>query len=314
MQQLHSIVVRVENDTILRWAESKACQIAPLASAVLSGFKEGAFVASLLATLARVPSFRIAIIKQDPAILGLLLGLSDLPRLPDIAHDVHSSQLACIALLSEPLPSSVALPISIHGFVRQLLERMTMIQDTDSIRAVYQVLYGQTTSLLELVPPELFEKFVTTCNGILRNNADHMRNVLCLALYAVVAKETHTSHPKPSVGSSDNSQTFSLVERWRNNTKRFFVGEKAIKNASLTVVRVLHFCSEDVVGSTNDELEGLQLCQGIIEAIEPAAISQWMIKSESLLRRLEGKLTSSRLPRDLAIAVCPTSTDAGKGP
>ena len=270
---------------------------------MLSGFKEGQFVTSLLATLARVPAFRVSIIEQDPAILERLLNLSDIDEMPNAELDAHSLQLASLILLSQPLPSSAALPASIHGFMQQLLERMTRDQDVNSIRAVFQVLCGQSTDLLEVVSPEIVERFATACNKILRNNADHMRNVLCLAIYALLAREIRTSSLSSSSSSSKTTRPSVFVEQWRNSTKKFFVGERAFKTASLTVIRVLHFCSQDRQIPTEEALEGLQLCAHIVKAIDRTAIIQWTGRNETVLRRLEEKLSSGRIQREMALAV-----------
>ncbi len=270
---------------------------------MLSGFQEGPFVTSLLAKLTRVPAFRVSIIEQEPAILERLLNISAINEVSDIELDALSVQHTLITLLSEPLPSSAALPAPIHGFLHQLLDRMTRIQDVESIRAVYQVLYGQSTSLLEVVSPELFESFATTCNRILRNNTDHVRNVLCLAIYALVARETRSGSLSSSINSSGNTQPSPFLERWRDSTKKFFYGDKAVKTTSLTVVRVLHFCAGDAEISCEEASESLLLCTRILQSIDRAAIIQWTVESDKVLRKLEEKLISGRLQTDIAITV-----------
>jgi hypothetical protein len=208
-------------------------------------------------------------------------------------------------MLSKPLPPNLALPVSSSAFIHLLLERMVHCADLRRIREVYAVMCGQSTGILDLVPQDTIEKFASTCNSILRDNTDHMHNLLCIAIYALIAKQTPNPPGKSSIASSEGAQQSPVIENPQRCTSTFFAVNRASKTISLTSVRVLHFCSEDGEASTTEALEGLVLCTHIIEAIDSIIAAQWVRQkqNELVLKKLEGRLLSNKLETETKIAV-----------
>jgi hypothetical protein len=209
-------------------------------------------------------------------------------------------------MLSQPLPLNVALPASTAAFIHRLLQRMADCPDLKRIRQVYVVMSGQSASILDLVPHDIVEQFASTCNSIMQDNTDHMRNLFCLAMYAFVAKETSTTPVKSSITSDDGAPPSYDISEWQKRTRKFFAGDRATKTTSLTVVRVLHFCSEEREIPTAEALEGLVLCTRIIEAVGNIIAGQWAKRKENelILKKLDGRLFSDKLASQVKIAVC----------
>jgi hypothetical protein len=95
-------------------------------------------------------------------------------------------------MLSKLLPPGaaphLALPALFSAFIQRLLEQMIDCPDLRRIREVYVVMSGQSASILDLVPQDIIEKLASTCNSILRDNTDHMRSLLFLAIYTLIAR------------------------------------------------------------------------------------------------------------------------------
>jgi len=168
------------------------------------------------------------------------------------------------------------------------------------IRAIHSIMCGQSATILDLVTREVLEQLVSICNRIL-NNSDYMRNLYCLTIYSLVAKGTSTTPATMSIGSSEGAQPSEAVKEWCKVTRKFLAGDRASKITSLTVVRVLHLCSEDRGSSSIEALEGLVLCTRIIDAIDTTVAVQWPLERERenqlILKKLEGRLFSEKTER-----------------
>lgn len=189
--------------------------------------------------------------------------------------------------------------------LQMLLERMIDCPDLNRIRDIYAVISSQTTSILDLVPQDIVEKFASACNSILWDDVDHMRNVSCLAVYAFIAKETSYAPGTSSIASSGGAQISSIVGDLQRGTRKFFLGNKAGKTTSFTVMRVVYFYPVDREISTAEALEGLVLCTRLVDAIDSMIVVQWAKQKENqlILKKLEGKLLTDKVERKTKIAV-----------
>ena len=131
-----------------------------------------------------------------------------------------------------------------------------------------------------------------------------MRGLLCLGIYALIAKETRCSPLKASIGSSEHPRSCSRIKEWQDGTRKFFIGDKAAKTASLTVLRVIQFCCDSSGISTEQALEGMELCANVIKAIDPIILDQWAKENASLVKKLQVRLNSGKMEKELQIAVC----------
>ena len=221
----------------------------------------------------------------------------------DRKADHFKAQLASLSILSQPLPQYVGLPDSASAFFQILLEGVVACPNHFRLRAVHEVISGQSASILNLVTPEVVRRFASTCNRILRDNSDHMRGLICLGIYAQTAKETPYSPSNSSSGCSEITQSVRFIKEWQDVTRKVFVTEKAGKTASLTVLRVLRFCCESSETPTRDALEGVELCTKVIDAIDPTTLQQWVKENLSLVKKLEVRLGSGKIEKELQLAV-----------
>ena len=289
LKRLASILALISDRMLLQWANSKACQLAPLADVVRAATPEVS--APIVTRLAILDDFRTHLM-QHPTCIEQLLRIAG-ERLLDGTK--AASWDASVALLSHTLPGQVALPESVCSLVEQMVEDVVQFPNMDHLCRMYNVLSNQSIYLLCDLPVETLPRFISSCKGILPAKADTLRNLLCFAIYAMAAEpKASTSSSSPFSMSSDTPKPSIVFRQWQESANRLFQEKKGYKIVSLTVLGVTVLCSDCQRSSTalRHVLYAIHAATSILGPIQPRLTSDWLSENMDVLRRLETKLSN----------------------
>ncbi|KAJ5538288.1 hypothetical protein N7494_007767 [Penicillium frequentans] len=286
LQDLYELVQSRTISTIKCWALQKPCQIGLLADVLVESLSRSRIALPLLSTFASDVTFRDAVLLRHPVILDALL---------EKAVDGGDSeyQLACISLLSNPLPAGLVPPARLANLITCLVSAMARNPSADTIARLHTLMNGlQGCSLLQHdVPSEVMSNMQVEFTKTLRNLDDHMGNLLCLATFARIA----------SIRTDDFTYKHGPeVPPWLLNIRHFFGPKRGLKTLDLVVLRVILACSSNCNNLTPPQAaESIRLAICIADAIEPEQKQAWIAGNSSKIAKLCEKVARDGLDREI---------------
>lgn len=154
---------------------------------------------------ARLPSFRVAVLKQRPILLYDVLKKAISSR--DLCLKRYAGirwgrtgltglqyATTCVFLLLS-LSSSLSEPAILPKLLIRLLHKAVQDPTATNIKLVYHVLSGPNFDLLNIISVDLFIELQENLLQILRvlEATDHLANIFCLAIFAVCIKKFNAS-------------------------------------------------------------------------------------------------------------------------
>ncbi|KAL8835143.1 MAG: hypothetical protein Q9170_003448 [Blastenia crenularia] len=200
-----------------------------------------------------------------------------------------------VDLLSSPLP--VAVPASASPFLAKLLDKALQTPCAGALRPIYWILSGIGSHFLDALPPSLVARLQEQFKKMLQSIEleDHVANLLCLAVLAVVTTthrttlvSKHDSFPVVEQGSLSNveqPQSFQVA-------RQYFASKRAAKTLDLVVLKVIFACSKSCTLTAREVIESLQLSTAIIEAIDVKDRQLWMTNDRGKFRKLVDKISA----------------------
>ncbi|KAI9715876.1 MAG: hypothetical protein M1812_005696 [Candelaria pacifica] len=300
LKKLHDITSRIDDSTILYWAEGHPCQVDPLASAVLEALQLWPFALSILQRLSLIVDFRNAILSQQPLLLDDLL-----KKAIDPLNDTEQYLLPCVALLSAPLPHDMPYPASMPGFFLRAVEHAAQTPSATTIRPIYALLAGSCNGLLTILPSQTVARFQEQLIKVLKNLEDHSVNLLCLATFATIIKSQKesslpTSEASSWISSPESGPSAENQPRFEP-IRQFFTPKKAPKILNLVVLRVVYACSGSGNLTSAEALESVKLAKEIVDAVEPNLRDAWLQSNAALTRKMNEKVLKSSIAPDLRL-------------
>lgn len=291
LRTLHSIAEKCTHGDIAQWAAAKPCLIETLASCLLEGLQQWSYVLDILAKFSFNASCRDAFLSQQPTLLHSAVAHAIKP-----GNERLKYVRASVALLSLPLPDTVALPAEAQTLFVQLVEDAARRPSPGTIQPVYLVLSGTGGLLLGVLSSEAISRFEDHLLEILKNSGstlDGCLSLYCLANMNLVCKATDPDFRLTA--SSYNTQDFlastPASTKWKSEAmQQFFTGSKAQKSIQLVVLSAYLASKSTAADCTSEKIKSLALANEIIAAI-PADIRKiWSTANPGMIRKLQERL------------------------
>lgn len=293
LRTLRDIVVSQCTDAeISQWVAAKPCLVESLATCLIEGLQQWSYVLDIITMFAFDAACRDAFLQQEPTLLHSV-----------VSHAVKTGDprskyaKASIALLSLPLPNTVALPAEVQTLFVQLVEEAAKRPCVVTIEPIYLLLSGTGNLLLGILSTEVLTRFEEQLIEILRNSTgapDHCISLYCLSIMNVVCCSIDPDFRLTA--SSYNTQDFlastPTSSRWKSEAmQQFFTGSKAQRSMQLIVALVLWATNRSSSGEPSDEkIRCLVLVNEVITAIPPDLRKNWCTANTITIRKLQEKL------------------------
>lgn len=293
LRTLHSISQKCTDADIAQWAAAKPCLIETLASCLLEGLQQWSYVLDIITKFSFHVACRDAFLQHEPTLLHSA-----------VAHAIKGGNerskyvRTSVALLSLPLPDTVALPAEAQTLFVQLVEDAARRPSPGTVQPVYLVLSGTAGLLLEVLSSEIMSRFEDHLLEILKNSGstpDGCLSLYCLAIMNLVCKSTDPEF-RLTAGSY-NTQDFlastPASTKWKSEAmQQFFTGSKAQKSIQLVVLSAYLASKSTAADCTFEKIKSLLLANEIIAAI-PADIRKiWSSANPGMIRKLQERLCS----------------------
>lgn len=164
---------------------------------------------------------------------------------------------ACLALLSNPLPSEFPSPALLVPFFLRGVEVATRKPSQDSIKAIYTLVSNGYDHMADLLTPAQKIQLRDRMAGFI-NTTDRSILLLALATLACIGHVLEGNDETRLLTSGDNRQT-------RGN-KDFFHGKKAMKLLQLATNIAIDLASKESTDCENT-MEELKLATVIVTAV-----------------------------------------------
>ncbi|KAL9114237.1 MAG: hypothetical protein Q9227_001659 [Pyrenula ochraceoflavens] len=261
LKPLFDYVERLPKAVLQCWVCCKPCQVDSLVTALLHGLETWPYCVRLLYRWAEIKDVRDAILGQSPVVLDQLLKQANHFR------DSCDIREACISLLSQPLPRSVALPASVQSFMIAILDEVAHNPATGSLRAAQRMINGMKPLLLDLIPDNILELFLQRCQSILgkKGERDALGDVFVLAIFAVISR---TSPPPPSLATLyTNRITQSSPREIFKIANDYVSGKHVYHSLNFIVLQSIMCVSVNRPCGVAEPVESLRLIREVLEAV-----------------------------------------------
>src|SRR5579862_4382421 len=188
LQGLHDIAREAGVSLLELWALSHRCEIETLASVVIDSLSWCPYAASMLEILANTEGLRNAILRQRPTLLDALLKKAVVSR-----QSFERYSQICVSMLSAPL--LVPVPVSLGPFFRKSLEEATRSPAACTLRRVYALVSGQSSTLPGILSAEQMVDAQEQLLGILKHQDGQCVDLFCLGMFARLVASQRCSPP-----------------------------------------------------------------------------------------------------------------------
>jgi predicted nucleic acid-binding Zn-ribbon protein len=286
LRTLHAVVLKCSDADISQWAASKPCLVDPLASCLIEGLQQWSYVLDLITRFALNAACRDAILRQEPTLLHSVVANAIK------TGDARSKYTrASGALLSRPLPDTVALPAEAQTLFVQLFEDAASKPSAATIEPIYIILTGTGSLLLGILSTSTLMRFESHMLDILKNvsqAADQSLSLFCLSIMNVVLCGTNPQFrlTNSSYDTQDFLASTPVSSRWKSETmQQFFEGSKAQRSVQLISLLVLSALKAP--HCTDDKIKSVILANEVIMAIPADLRKIWCTANTITLRRMQ---------------------------
>lgn len=207
-----------------------------------------------------------------------------------------------MTILSNPLPDHFAFPHAAQQLITNVLDAVARKPSADSLRSVHQLFKGIKTTYLDMIPVIVLSSFMQECRRVLKSSDDHVRPLLCLAIFAQITSglSDSSSSSSHSITSVEGSPQTKEVRREAFDDLN---GQYSSKMLGLIVMRAIHACSEGKNITATEAFEHLQLGNEVMGSIDPGCRIQWVEANSPRIKKLFGKIVRPGIEQDIQLAV-----------
>lgn len=295
LRTLHTLTADATDADIAQWAAAKPCLVDALASCLIEGLQQWAYVLEIITKFSLNAACRDAFLRNEPTLLHSV-----------VAHAVKNGEgrskytRASVALLSRPLPDTVALPAEVQTLFMQLVEQAGKKPCAPTIEPVYIILTGTGNLLLAILTTDVLARFEENLVNILRHassgNADQTLSLYCLSIMNVVlcGMDPEFRLTASSYNTQDFLASTPVSSRWKSEAmQQFFSGNKAQRSTQLIALLVLSALSTSDRSSSH--IKSIVLANEVIMAIPPDLRKIWCAANTATIRRIQEKLCTQDL-------------------
>jgi outer membrane murein-binding lipoprotein Lpp len=204
----------------------------------------------------------------------------------------------CVALTSMPLPKDMGKPAVVGHFFIRVVDDAVNSPSIETLKPVYRMASGFGVALLEMLPSGKALEFEERMLRLLSAN-DHLVNVLCLAISAVLVSSKNRSDALVSLQSGMQSPLPQHCTSVQSNSydchrlKKLF-NEKAKKTIQLIVLRVTFACSRNKIMTPEQSIDGVEQAVLVIENIDEHYKSCWTEENSDHVKKLHQKVLQTQ--------------------
>lgn len=295
LRTLRDIAEKCTDADISQWAAAKPCLIETLATCLLEGLQQWSYVLDIITKFAFTAPCRDAFLRQEPTLLHS--AVAHAIKSGNHHHERSKYTRASVALLSLPLPDTVALPAEAQTLFIQLVEDAARRPSPMTIQPVYIMLSGTGGLLLGVLSSETMTRFEDHLLEILKNSGstpDGCLSLYCLAIMNLVCKSTTETALRLTASSYDTQDFLASTpasSKWKSEAmQQFFTGSKAQKSIQLVVLSAYLASKATSTDCSFERVKSLALANEIIAAI-PADIRKiWATANPGMIRKLQERL------------------------
>lgn len=290
LRTLHAAAANATDADIAQWAAAKPCLVDALASCLIEGLQQWAYVLEIITKFSLNAACRDAFLRHEPTLLHSV-----------VAHAIKNGDSrskytrASVALLSRPLPNTVALPAEVQTLFVQLVEQASKKPCAATIEPVYIILTGTGNLLLAILTTDVLTRFEENLVNILRHAssgaADQTLALYCLSIMNVVlcGMDPEFRLTASSYNTQDFLASTPVSSRWKSEAmQQFFSGNKAQRSTQLIALLVLSALSTSDRSSSH--IKSIVLANEVIMAIPPDLRKIWCAANTATIRRIQEKL------------------------
>ncbi|SMR62088.1 unnamed protein product [Zymoseptoria tritici ST99CH_1E4] len=303
LRTLLELVTNCADADISRWAAAKPCLVESLACSLIEGLQQWSYVLDIITRFGLNAACRDAFLRQEPTLLHSVVAQAIKKG------DTRSKYTrASVALLSIPLPDTVALPAEAQTLFIQLFEDAASKPSATTIEPVYIILAGTGNLLLGILSSSTLSRFEEHMVDILKNvsqAADQSLSLRCFAIMNVVLCGTDPQFrlTNSSYDTQDFLASTPVSSRWKADTmQQFFEGSKAQRSVQLITLLVLS--AVKAAQCSDDKIKSVVLANEIITAIPADLRKIWCTANTITIRRVQEGLCAHDLdPRIRSLAL-----------
>ncbi|KXS96414.1 hypothetical protein AC578_3016 [Pseudocercospora eumusae] len=294
LRTLRHLVLHCIDADVSQWAAAKPCQISTLASCLLEALPQWSYVLDIITKFAFNATCRDAFLHQEPTLLHSV-----------VAQTVKGGDLrskyakASVALLSTPLPATIALPADAQTLFVNFVENAARSPSAATIEPVYLILHGTGSLLLGILSSHVLAKFEEHLLDILRSvSGTSALSLYCLSIMNTVccAMDPEFRLTNSSYDTQDFLASTPASSRWKSEAmQQFFTGSKAQRSTQLVVLLVLWATKTETSDSCDDRTKALILSLEVLSAIPADLRKIWCTGNPMLVRKLQERLCSEEL-------------------
>lgn len=295
LRTLHTAVSSCTDADISQWASAKPCLVEPLASCLIEGLQQWSYVLEIITKFSLNPACRDAFLRNEPTLLHSV-----------VAHAIKNGEArskytrASVALLSRPLPDTVALPAEAQTLFVQLVEHAAKKPCAQTIEPVYIILTGTGNLLLGILSTDVLARFEENLVNILRHAssgaADQTLSLYCLSIMNVVlcGMDPEFRLTASSYNTQDFLASTPASSRWKSEAmQQFFSGNKAQRSTQLIALLVLSALS--TADRSSSHIKSIVLANEVVTAIPVDLRKIWCAANTTTIRRIQEKLCTHDL-------------------
>jgi predicted nucleic acid-binding Zn-ribbon protein len=200
---------------------------------------------------------------------------------------------ACVALLSHPLPSHVALPATAQNFMLQLFDRAATHPNATIVQQIHRLVYGACKPVLGVLSPGVLAHLEEYIFSILKSSSgveDQSLGMYCLAIMRMILEKFQTELGRDDIWPTFDHSVNSTNSQWTPDAiKQFFHGNKTHKTMQLLVLRVIWACRPESADPTEQGLTSVTLVNQILVGVSQSAVLEWSLKNSAIVRKLQEK-------------------------
>ncbi|KAM3422416.1 hypothetical protein BST61_g2767 [Cercospora zeina] len=300
LRTLYRIAEKCSDADIAQWAAANPCLIETLASCLLEGLQQWTYVLDIITKFSFNAACRDALLRQEPTLLH-----SAVARAIKCAQDNSKYVRASVALLSLPLPETVALPAEAQTLFIQLVEEAAKRPCPATIQPIYLILSGTRGLLPGVLSSETMSRLEDHLLEILKNSSstpDGCLSLYCLSIMHLVCASTDPEFRLTA--SSYNTQDFlastPVCSRWKSEAmQQFFTGTKAQRSIQLVVLSAYLAAKATASDCTPEKVNALVLANEIIAAIPLDIRKIWTMANTGMVRKLQERLCAEDIERSI---------------
>ncbi|KXT13596.1 hypothetical protein AC579_8496 [Pseudocercospora musae] len=287
LRTLRQVVLACSDADVSQWAAAKPCAVATLASRVVEALQvpQWSYVLDILTKFAFNVACRDAFLHHEPTLLHRVVAQS-VTLTPGHLRSQYAK--ASVALLSTPLPATVALPAHAQTLFVHFVDNAARSPSPATIEPVYRILRATGSLLLGILSSHVLDTLQHHLLAILRNvSGTSPLTLYCLSIMNTVCCSIH----------SDPRDTTPTSSTWKSDAmQHFFTGTKAQKSTQLVVLLVLWATKTDTAESCDERTKALVLSLEVLSAIPVDLRKIWCTANPMLVRKLQERLCSEELP------------------